>query len=173
MPRVNFSTAKLQGADLSSATIIGSIMNGTKLRTAILPEKMEFSAIIGEPNWDEFELLLSMLNAPWAKGISSVRLENLKTRLTKAENSTKIFTKPDLPPKNNQAFVQAWLEVVCIDAATAKAMLRDNIFGRKLPTEITDTALRNWLKTNAECKSYQAMGEEAIKSRARRKSVEP
>ncbi len=165
--------AELQGANLRGAVLQGADLSKTELRTTILPDSVEFSATIGEPDWSKFEPLLPMLNEDWAKKLSASSLANLKETMTEAEKRNKSFVMPNLPAKNSQKFVQAWLKTVCLNDAVAKNMLYDSIFSRLLPNEITDTALRTHMQTEAKCKPYQALAEQVIQHRAERLRKKP
>ena len=72
----------------------------------------------------------------------------------------------NLPPQDSQKFAQAWLTTACQEETIAKSIIQHSRLVRKLPIEVTDTDLRKWIQTHAECKPYQALAEKAIKNRA-------
>lgn len=159
----DLTVAQLQGADLRAAAMLGSTIAGTALLGAELPVNAQLTATSGSPRWRKPDTPLREAN--WAK--AQITNTAMQERLTKTDQRIKTAKPQTLPQQDPQQFAQAWLNAVCQQAAVAKAMLRHDVF-RELPTEITDTALRDWMKTHAECQPYQALAEQAIKDRGNR-----
>jgi hypothetical protein len=75
--------------------------------------------------------------------------EPLLKRLVSAKELSKTFKVPQLPAPQPKLFTQAWLETICMNRYTAKAMLAS-----KLPAEIDKKVLQKWLQTHTECQPY-------------------
>ncbi len=148
--------AKLQGADLRGATILGSIIVTTELFGAALPKNTQLIATSGTPRWNKPDRSLYE--------IKLVNVVNWK-RLVEAEQRINTAKPQPLPLQDPLQFAQAWLNTVCQQAEIAKNMLTFSVF-RPLPTEITDTALSDWIETHAECLPYHALAKQVIKDRA-------
>jgi uncharacterized protein YjbI with pentapeptide repeats len=158
--------AQLQGTDLTALNIDGTNLEKAALHGSVLQDIAKFTASSGTPDLSKSASLLPMLKEDWAKSLSPDRLKYLTEAWTKIDKRNKTWTAPKLPPKDAEKFSLAWLQTACSNKSVAQAMIKHNEYGRKLPAEITDTALRQWMQTHAECKPYQALAEQAIKNRA-------
>lgn len=158
------SSARLQGADLSSATIKGSVLAGAQLHSTSLPEANEFTATSGQIDWQTTFNFSELKDGTWFSELHYWNQQDIERRINTAELHAKKFTIPTLPPANTPQFSAAWLEVLCQDTAIAKAMLQHNMF-RRLPSEISDAQLRQWMQAKAQCQPYLALAETALANR--------
>ena len=158
----NLNSARLQGADLNEARLAGSILHKAQLHAAKLPDLAQLSATSGVIDWQTSFTFSS--DTPWFSALPIWRKTAVEERFNRAKQRAKKFVAPNPPPSNSAQFIQAWLSLLCQDAAIAKAMLHFNLF-IELTSEISDTQLRQWMQAKPECKPYQALAETALADR--------
>jgi len=160
----DLSYANLQGAYLSSTTIKGSVLEGAELSAVSLPESKKFAATSGQVAWYTSFNSSEIKDSTWFQVLPSWRKQEVAKRIKSAEQRAKIFTIPDNSASDNTQFREAWLEVLCQEAAIAKKMLQNDLF-RYLPKEVSDLQLRQWIQANVKCEPYRALAEMAMADR--------